>query len=102
MIRRRRAGATVKVQFNTNPNEIPDDDLSLASKLEVHFQPPNAGTEIIITATFSGWYLFATLPFTQHIAGQWQADAYGEFNSGTVVKIGKTVSWIANPKYTYP
>lgn len=102
MIKRRRALATVKVQFNVNPKEIPDDDLSLASKLEVHFQPPNGGTEIRITATFTGWIIFATLPFAQHIAGIWQADAYGEFNASAIVKIGKTVSWIANPKYTYP
>ena len=102
MLRRRRKGATIRLSFNTNPEEILDDDLSTANLKQIHVQPPT-GSEIILTATLDGWKLNATLSATQHvIEGLWQADAYAQFNAGEIIKIGKTVAWQTDAKYKYP
>lgn len=106
---RRRKGATVVLRFNTNPKLIPDTPLVQAILKEIHVLPPpmEDGTprdEIILqnASIVDDWKFQATLSAAQHQhEGKWMADAYATFNDN-VVKIGRTVSWVADTKFKSP
>lgn len=107
---RRRLGATIRFRLRTNPDLVPDDDLSLATRREIHLLPPpdDAGVaraEIILpnATILNNWDLCATLlPAQSAYIGKWYADAYAEFNNGIIVKISRTISFWIDPKYKAP
>jgi hypothetical protein len=107
---RRRRGATIRHTINTNPKLFPDDDLSLATRREIHLLPPaedngTARAEIILTnaAVVDTWKLSATqVPAQTDIPGIWKMAAYAEFNGGIIVKISRTIEFRIDSKFSTP
>lgn len=105
---RRRKGATIRCKINVNPKLVPDDDLALATKLEIHWLPPpnpdgTPSAEIKRIATnLGGWVISASLLPSETVDGKWMMDGYAEYNNGVIVKITRTVPFTVDPKYKAP